>query len=76
MRILYLLLTMLVCSCSMDREVYYSFNEYGKEGFAFSDDYKFRLKTKEVYFQRKDKARKYGYNIKHQRFFFEIKIPF
>ena len=79
MKLLILLVPLLLCSCShltMNRDMTYSLEEYGREGFDWSSDYKLRLKTRSVYFERKDKMRKYGYKLKNSTFFFEMKFQF
>ncbi len=79
MKFIILLVPILLCSCSnmvIDRETTYQLEEYGREGFDWSSDYKLRLKTRSVYFERKDKMRKYGYKLKNSTFFVEFKFLF
>lgn len=79
MKVILIPIILLLCSCShvtMDREMYYSLEDYSRDGFDWSSDYKLRLKTRSVYFERKDKMRKYGYKLKNSTFFVEMRFPF
>lgn len=79
MRIILIASLLVLCSCKnfvMDKELSYSLYEQSKEGLDFSDEYKLRLKSRAVYFERKDKLRKYGYKLKNSTFFVEFRFPF
>jgi hypothetical protein len=75
MKYILLLSLSLLCSCSnITSDWRYNYNDY--DDAALYDDYQFRIKSRSVYFERKDKLRKYGYSLRRSTFFLELKFPF